>query len=191
MMKDMKSAIILHGMPEEEDYRDPDADSQSNSHWLPWIQQQLIAQGVLAQTPELPEPYAPDYQNWKAVFEQFEIGPETMLIGHSAGAGFLARWLSEHDQPVGKVVLVAPWLDPHHEQGDNFTFELDAAVPGRTQGVTIFISNDDDEEMYSAVSLLSGAWPSGCIIRMEHKGHFTLGDMGTREFPELRDVLLG
>ena len=64
----MKTAIILHGMPEEKNYFDAGADSQSNCHWLPWLQQQLLVQGTLAQTPELPKPYMPVYEAWKAVF---------------------------------------------------------------------------------------------------------------------------
>jgi predicted alpha/beta hydrolase family esterase len=186
----MKTAILLHGMPTEDEYLDEKGDAQSNSHWFPWLQQQLLAHGILAQTPELPDACNPNYEKWKLVFDQFVVDEETILVGHSAGAGFLVRWLSEEDARVGKVILVAPWLDPHHKQGELFNFELDAAVPERTKGLTIFISNDDDPEMLSAVSLLSGAWPAATVIKMEGRGHFTLEDMGTREFPELKEAIL-
>lgn len=69
----MKTAIILHGMPDKEDYYNPKGDAESNCHWLPWIQRQLILRDVLAQTPEMPRPYTPDYESWNHVFNQFEI----------------------------------------------------------------------------------------------------------------------
>ncbi len=57
----MKTAIIVHGMPPKEEYFNSAYPSQSNKHWIPWIQKQLILNGILAQTPEMPEPYDPDY----------------------------------------------------------------------------------------------------------------------------------
>jgi len=187
----MKTAIILHGMPGEKSYLDAARDAQSNSHWLPWLQQQLIANGILAQTPELPHPYKPAYEEWKRVFEQFPVDENTMLVGHSCGAGFLVRWLSENKIRAGKVALVAPWMDPHGELDGFFDFEIDSEAIGRTAGVTIFISEDDDAEMHEAVARIEKAWPRVRVIRMQGKGHFTLGDMGTREFPELKEALLG
>ncbi len=75
----MKTAIILHGMPSKDEYYKPKSPAQSNKHWLPWIQRQLILKDILAQTPELPKPYAPNYQTWKALFEQFTLGGDTIL----------------------------------------------------------------------------------------------------------------
>ncbi|HSE56651.1 MAG TPA: hypothetical protein VLB02_01025, partial [Candidatus Paceibacterota bacterium] len=89
----MKTALIVHGMPSKEEYFDREGKSPSNSHWFPWIQQQLLINGFLAQTPEMPEPYLPVYEKWCSVFEQFSIDEHATLIGHSCGAGFLLRWL--------------------------------------------------------------------------------------------------
>lgn len=188
----MKTAIILHGMPSKESYLRVDREAQSNSHWLPWIQQQLLVNGVLAQTPELPEPYEPVYESWQSVFEKFDINEDTILIGHSCGAGFLIRWLTENKVKVGKVVLVAPWMDPHRQLKSGFyDFEIDAGISERVKSVTVFISEDDDQEMHATVQLLEKHVPKIETIRMNGKGHFTLGGMGTKEFPELKTVLLG
>src|SRR3989344_7761208 len=152
----MKTAIIVHGMPSKEGYLNPSRqDSQSNSHWFPWIQQKLLLSGILAQTPEFPKPYEPVYEDWRAVFEKFEVNEDTVLVGHSCGAGFLTRWLSENKINVGKVALVAPWLDPAHELSTGFfDFEIDAEVPKRSKGMGIFISSDDDPEMLVSVETL-------------------------------------
>jgi uncharacterized protein len=187
----MKTAIILHGMPDKEGYYDPLNDAESNCHWLPWIQRQLIIRDILAQTPELPVPYAPVYEAWKSMFEQFEITEETVLIGHSCGGGFLVRYLSENDIKVGKVVLVAPYLDP---DGDHipefFDFTIKRNLVTQTRGVTIFVSKDDDQDIQASVERIISECEGVKVKEFVDKGHFTLGDMGTREFPELLEVIV-
>ena len=65
--------------------------------------------------------YQPKYELWKTEFEKNEIDEETSLVGHSNGAGFIIRWLSENkDVRVDKVILVAPWLDPTNRKGSEF-----------------------------------------------------------------------
>ncbi len=76
-------------MPTEREYYNPKGQSQSNEHWIPWLQQRLVIQDILTQTPELPKPYAPVYTDWLRVLKQFEINEESILIGHSCGGGLL------------------------------------------------------------------------------------------------------
>ena len=58
----MKTAVILHGMPSKEEYFNESSPAQSDKHWLPWIQRQLIVNGIFAQGIEFPEPYEPVYE---------------------------------------------------------------------------------------------------------------------------------
>ena len=189
----MKTALILHGMPSREEYFDPASPSQSNKHWLPWLQRELLLRGILAQTPELPEPYAPVYAAWRAVFEQFHITEETHLIGHSCGAGFLARWLSEHAVKTGKVALVAPFLDPDGDEvdGDFFSFQLDRQLVARTAGIGLFIGMNDDPEILTSADQLLAAWPTAQRLEFPGQRHFLEGEMGTNRFPELAEWILG
>jgi predicted alpha/beta hydrolase family esterase len=188
----MKTAIILHGMPDKENYFDSKADSQSNSHWLPWLQHQLNIKGILTQTPEMPEPYDPTYEKWKEVFEQFSINEETTLIGHSCGAGFIVRYLSEHTIKVGKVVLVAPWINSEREDDvtifDNL--QIDENLIHKTTGITIFSSSDDDQAIKNSISVLQGVIKGIKIVEFNNYGHFCFGDTKTREFPELLKEVL-
>jgi len=175
-------------MPSKEQYFS-DRPSQSNSHWLPWLQQELIKTGSLAQTPEMPMPYEPDYKKWCSIFELFPIDEETTLIGHSCGGGFLLRWLSEHKVKVGKVALVAPWLDPERENTtDFFDFELDPTLAARTQGVHLFNSSDDYLEIQTSVKKIIDTVPGIQLHELANRGHFT-GEKN-KELPELRDALL-
>src|SRR6185369_234789 len=144
----MKRAIILHGMPSEEEYFDLSALKPTESHWLPWLKRELKERGIVAETPAFPRPYEPDYEKWKQKFEEYAPDEGTMLIGHSCGAGFLVRYLSEHRIRVGKVVLVAPWLDPDKGRAPKFfDFTMDENMAERTDGMTVFVSLDDDEEI--------------------------------------------
>lgn len=188
----MKTAIILHGMPSKEEYFDAGVPSSSNQHFLPWIQRRLILRGALAQAIELPEPYAPVYEKWKGVFEQFTVNENTMLIGHSCGAWFLVRWLSEEKRSVGKVALVAPFLDPDGDEvaSDFFHFELDEKIMERVEDMVIFNSTDDDKEIQDSVSIITSRIPGINVVELENRGHFTYGGMKTDKFPELESFLL-
>jgi uncharacterized protein len=188
----MRTAIILHGKPSREEYLDPNCPSPSNAHWLPWLQRQFLLNGVLAQTPELPDPYEPDYRRWSAVFERFPIDRDAILVGHSCGAGFLVRWLSEHPVEVGKVALVAAWMDPNSNRAQAMFdgVRIDADLTARTRGVRLFVSGDDGQEILATAALLETTIKGIELSRFEGRGHFTSGSMGTEAFPELRDYLL-
>ena len=188
----MKTAIILHGMPEKDtEHYNPNRPASSNCHWLPWIQRKLILKDILAQTPEMPVPYNPEYSAWKAMFERFPLNEETTLIGHSCGAGFIVRYLSENNIHVGKVVLVAPWIDPNKTLGTGmFDFEIDVDIVSKTKGITIFSSTNDMEEVRGSVKILTEKIKGVKIVEFQNKGHFCFDDMRTEEFPELLNEVL-
>ncbi|EDK72638.1 hypothetical protein TM7_0211 [candidate division TM7 genomosp. GTL1] len=190
----MTTAIILHGKPDpgEQEYYNPAFPSASNSHWLPWLQKQLLIRDIVAQTPEVPNSWRSDYPVWQKEFERYDITPETILVGHSCGAGFMVRWLSEHkDVKVGKVVLVAPWLDPDREQTtDFFDFTIDPNLVARTAGVTIFNSDNDMDSIHKSVKLLHKTIPNIKYKEFHNYGHFCFEDMKTVEFPELVEEVL-
>lgn len=190
----MKTAIILHGMPDKEEYYDPNSPSQSNKHWIPWLQRQLTLQDILAQAIELPKPYEPNYEAWKRIFEQFEVNDETILVGHSCGGGFLARWLSENKTKVSHLILVAPWIDPdkleHDKVGDFFEFTLDSTVQDRVKHIHLFVAQDEpDDDVKKSVQILKEAWPESSLVELPTGGHFVMSQMKTEQFPELLTAL--
>lgn len=188
----MINAIIVHGMPEKEEYYDSKYPSSSNFHWIPWLQKQLLIKEIHAQTPEVFHAYKPEYSLWKKEFERFEIHKETILVGHSCGGGFLVRWLSENKNvKVGRVVLVAPWLDPDREETtDFFDFEIDPDLAKRTESFTVFISDDDHESILKTVEIIKGKIVDTKFKVFKGHGHFTQNDMKTSEFPELLEAVL-
>ncbi len=186
----MKTAIILHGMPSKKEYFNSQSPAQSNKHWLPWLQKQLILKGILAQTPELPKPYKPVYEKWRSVFERFPINRDTILVGHSCGAGFLVKWLSENKIKVNKVALVAPFLvSTPKEKVEFLNFKIDQDLVKKTKGLMVFYSEDDEKSVLQRVEKLRSL--KGIQIKkFKNKRHFCFEDMKTEKFPELRDFLL-
>jgi predicted alpha/beta hydrolase family esterase len=190
----MKNAVIIHGTCDKEEYYSDKHPSASNAHWFPWLQKQLLINDISAVTPEIPHGYMPDYAVWKREFERFDITDETILVGHSCGGGFLVRWLSENKEVnVGKVVLVAPWLDPNKTKGadnDFFDFEMDQDLVSRTEGLVIFNSDDDEPAIHTSIKQIMETIPNIKLFEFHSYGHFCLGDMGTDAFPELLKEIL-
>ncbi len=187
-----KTAIILHGAPGKEEYFDCNAPAQSNHHWLPWLQKQLLVRGYEAQTPEIPESYKPEYSIWKREFERFEVNETSLLVGHSCGAGFLVRWLSENPQVrVDKVVLVAPWLDPNRSRTtDFFEFDIDPELAARSNIFAVFNSDNDGQSIKSSAYSIRDT-VKNCRFREFHNyGHFCVQDLHSHAFVELLDLLL-
>jgi predicted alpha/beta hydrolase family esterase len=189
----MKNAIILHGGPSKKEYYDPKAPSMSNAHWIPWLQGQLLKNEIAAATPEVPHSYDRTWNVWSAEVERFDITPETILIGHSTGAGFFIKYLSIHpDITVGKVVLVAPWLDPDRELTTSFfnDFTIDPDLVSRTKGVTVMFSDDDQKSVLQTVEILRKQVVGIQFTEFHNYGHFCFDDMKTVEFPELLNHIL-
>lgn len=187
----MKTAILLHGRPNKQEYFRQDTPSMSNSHWFSWLQKQLLINGIFAQTPEILEPYNPKYENWVKELERYELTPETILVGHSCGGGVLVRWLSENkDVRVGKVVLVAPWIDVEKDDWPLFDFTIDPDIAKRTAGLTIFHSTDDSPEIASSVKEIRKTVKHIKYREFEGYGHFTYGSLKSEKFPELLQEIL-
>jgi predicted alpha/beta hydrolase family esterase len=183
----MRNAIIVHGMPGREEYYDPAVPTAASHHWLPWLAKQLLVREIAAARPEMFRAFEPDYPTWRREFERFDVTPQTLLVGHSCGAGFLVRWLSEHPTVrVGRVVLVAPWLDPDRATApDFFDFTLDGDLVARTQGLHIFNSDDDGVSIQRSVAILRDALPKARYREFAGAGHFL-----ETTFPELLVTLL-
>ncbi len=181
----MKNVIIVHGMPDKEEYYSESGDTMGNSHFIPWLQKQLQLKDIKADVPEMPLAYAPEHTRWSREFERFDVTEETILVGHSCGAGFLLRWLTAHpDVVVAKVILVAPWLNTKHEyETDMLDFIIDPHITERIETV-VFESTDDMDEIKDTVVKLRTELPNAQYVTFENHGHFCIGDIG-ETFPAL------
>lgn len=188
----MNHVILIHGMPDKEEYYDPNTESSSNRQWLPWVQKELSKKDILTQALEMPHPYNPIYEDHCEVFEQMKISDETILVGHSCGAGFLLRYFSEHPELTPrKIILVAPWIDPEPRELTTgfFDFTIDATLSDRTN-LVVFYSTDDEEVCVRSAEIIKEALPNATYHKFDNKGHFCEEDLGTKAFPELLEEIL-
>lgn len=187
-----QNVIILHGCPSVQEKAMDPVRRTYDKHWIPWTKQQLTSRGIEVETPVMPEPWKPDYERYKAVFDALTINEQTILIGHSCGAAFLVRWLGDTKRTIAKLILVAPWKIPdpaRPEKKPFYTYEIDPTVASRVTDLVIFTSNDEEEDGKKSVALFHESL-GGTVIELTNHGHYTLGDMGTDAFPELIETIL-
>lgn len=186
----MKSAYILHGCLEEDEYFEESEPSPSNAEWFPWLQKQLLLKGYLCQTPEMPSPHKPEYGGWRRVFEQFPTDCETTVVAHSCGCGFVLRFLGEAGARLGRLVLVAPWLDPQRVRGEFLNFTLDPELAQRLGSLHVLYAPDDpNEEVRDSIQLLEAAYPALHLHAFPGGGHFALKEMGREQLRRLLDIV--
>lgn len=189
----MKNVILIHGLPDRVEYYDVTMDSMSNAHFFPWIQKHLCARDILCQTPEMPRPYDPIFEEWSEVIENFKITNDTILAGHSCGAGFLLRYLSEHKDIVPeKLVLIAPWVGYKDEDFLSTNFfndrDFDWNMASRFP-IELVYSTDDFPSVLDSIYFVKEKMPGMIIHELHSKGHFIESSIG-KEFPELLEIIL-
>jgi len=185
-----KKCIIIHGCPGNVPIS-PETGTY-DKHWIPWTKNQLIANGVETETPHLPSPWLPDYEEFKSEFEKYDVDENTILVGHSCGCAFLVRWLGETKKKISKLILVAPWKI--NNKGDEFrekfyTYEIDKDIKNRVDEIVMFTADDEEDDGKESLKIFHDAL-DGEIIELTGHGHYTLNDMGTEEFPELIEAIL-
>jgi predicted alpha/beta hydrolase family esterase len=187
----MNQVILIHGRPDKEEYFDDTMPKPHEAHWFPWLKTELEERGIKTFIPIMPQPYEPDYEEWGKVFETYKITPETMLVGHSRGGGFLLRYLSEHNISVAGFIMVAPSILPNPGVVTGFSeYEIDKSIVNRIPKISLFYSLDDEEGIVKSVEKIKEFLPNITYREFPDKGHFTRGDLGTEAFPELLDEIL-
>ena len=188
----MINCIIIHGCPADVEKAMDSKTRTYDKHWIPWIKKQLIANKVSTETPLMPDPWTPDYEKFKSEFEKYDVNEDTILVGHSCGCAFLVRWLGESKRKVYKLILVAPWkindVDDKFRE-EFYGYPIDATIKDKIREIVIFTSDNEEEAGKKSLEIFHQAL-GGEIIELNSRGHYTIGDMGTEEFPELLKVIL-
>ena len=184
------NCIIIHGCPSNVD-KDPKTRTY-DKHQIPWIKKELSSFDIKVETPLMPEPWKPDYNKFKKEFEKYEVMDDTVLIGHSCGCAFLVRWLGGTKQKIKKLILVAPWKIPDMDDkfGKEFYgYPISASIKSRVKEIIMFTADDEEEDGKKSLKIFHEAL-DGKVIELKGRGHYTMRDMKTEEFPELlREVL--
>ena len=186
------NCIIIHGCPsDEEKAMDPEVRTY-DKHWIPWLKKRLNSLGIKTDTPLMPNPWKPNYSDFRKEFGKYEVGENTILVGHSCGCAFLVRWLGDTTQKIKKLILVAPWKIP--EEGDLvreefYVYPIDESIKSRVKEVVMFTADDEEDDGKKSLQIFHDSL-GGKIINIKGMGHYTLGDMGKEDIPELLEEVI-
>ena len=186
------NCIIIHGCPSDAEKAMNPETRTYDKHWIPWLKRNLVAAGIETETPLMPDPWEPNYQKFKAEFEKYEVSENTILVGHSCGSAFLVRWLGETKRKIFKLILVAPWKIPDKDdefRKEFYTYSIDESIKSRVIEIVMFTADDEEGEGKESLKFFNQAL-GGAVIELKGHGHYTLGDIGTEEFPELLEKII-
>lgn len=146
--------------------------------------------------PRMPNRENACYEEWKIWFEKFIPFMEdgVVLIGHSLGAIFLAKYLSENDLPkkIRATFLVAA---PYDVGGSGsgarkmVEFELPATLDKlQKQGGEVYFyhSKNDPIVSFNEFAKYQHSVPGAHFVELENRGHFDIP-----EFPEIVETIRG
>ncbi len=183
---EISNVVLVHGSNDNEK-EGLEFPRENQRHWFPWIKDELEKQGINVSHELYPMDWSPNYEKWKKVFEKNKINKNSILIGHSAGAGFLVRWLEETKRKIKKLILVAPYV-VHDGEADWLkefvNFKFDKSLKNYYDELIIFYDKKDMKGILQNVSIIKKIL-GGKVIDVKNHGHFTEEDTGTKEFPEL------
>ncbi len=137
--------------------------------------------------PEMPNKSNAKYLEWKIWFDKIVplLQDNLILIGHSLGGIFLAKYLSENNFPkkILGTLLVAPPFDAKDSDYTLADFILSKDLSRfEEQGgaIKIYHSKDDYVVPFADLEKYKKALPSASTSVFENYGHF-----GVAEFPEI------
>jgi predicted alpha/beta hydrolase family esterase len=188
----MKKVIALHGICDSEEYHSDEFPSSSNSHWIPWLQKQLLINQIDCQTPDVMNSYKANYEDWLRTIKPHAIDDNTILVGHSAGCGFFLKYLSENRNiQCDKLIMVAPFNDPFKKYNQFLQCDLDENLFARMNEMHLFYSIDEPVlGIKETVDFIQSNFPKCEYLEFKNKGHFCFGNDGNGDFPELLDIVL-
>ncbi|MFA6050060.1 MAG: alpha/beta hydrolase [Candidatus Paceibacterota bacterium] len=140
---------------------------------------------------EMPNSLNAKYLEWKIWFEKYipQFDNEIILVGHSLGGIFLAKYLSENK--VEKIILATLLVSPPFDDADSdysladFILGNDLSMLKEQSGkLVIFFSKDDPVVPFEDLSKYQNALPQAEVRIFEDRGHFN-----QEEFPEIEEEI--
>lgn len=159
--------------------------------WRDLLQQNLGSEYTVLHT-SMPNKTNAKYEEWKLYFDKIAqqvLQDDCILIGHSLGAIFLAKYLSENEIPVkpkATILVAAPYSDESTE--DLTDFKLPENLPElftkQAGKLTLFFGHNDPVINPVEIEKYRQALPEAEIIVTDAPDHFV-----RVEFPEILEVI--
>jgi len=189
-----KSLILIHGGTTFDTYEDYwrylescelSLEKLNRTDWKDFINENLLDFEVLY--PKMPNSKNARYPEWKLWFEKLFplLGDEVVLVGHSLGGIFLAKYLTENIFPkkIKSLHLVAAPYDTEVIKESLADFALSGTtdkLESLIDRIFLYQSKDDTAVAFADVEKYKRDMPSATLRVFEDRGHFT-----QNEFPEL------
>ena len=203
-MSSKKQVIVIHGGDffdsraefvaslQKEKITKEDLLGKSAKRWKDNLLEDLGSEyEVLA--PEMPNPHDAKYAEWKIWFEKVIpfMEKEVILVGHSLGGIFLARYLSENRFPSkikGLFLVAAPYFTPgKNGMNANAGFTVPKTlkkIEASAESIVLYHSEDDPIVKVSHVKRYAKALSKARQIVFKDRGHFR-----QERFPEVIEAI--
>lgn len=196
----MKQVVFIHGgttFYKHEDYLNY-LHSQPVSisgltrqrFWFDRLQEDL-GDGFQVLTPRMPNGTNANYDEWAIWFGRVAAMTDdnVILVGHSMGGIFLAKYLSEHDYPKkirATLLVAAPHKDETHEDLASFKITGELEKFADQGGDIIFYHGTDDIVLPSELRLYEKSLPKAETHELSAQDRFM-----REAFPEIIEKIRG
>ncbi len=151
--------------------------------WKPLLRENLGEEYEVF-IPTMPNKYNAKYEEWKIWFEKIipQLNDGLILIGHSLGASFLIKYLSENEiqRVIKALFLVGTPYDVDCFGFGLASFALPEKINMPTKNIFLYHSKDDFVVPFSAFEKYKVIFPNAIFKEFEDRTHF-IDD----NFPEL------
>ena len=159
-----------------------------HKNYRAWIAEQMPNDDILI--PNLPNGYNAQFDEWVIYFEKIIpfLDNGAVLVGHSLGAMFLAKYLHKNTLPfmASKIILMAGrhGKDDSDSHSGSFVAESATGLERSCQEVHLFHSEDDPVVPYISLELFKQDLPSATVHSFKDQKHFN-----NPTFPDLLTLL--
>ena len=192
----MKQVVVIHGGGTYSTYEeylndlrnekiDDIAAFKPRIDWKATLQDELGAEYEVLQ-PRMPNKQNAKYIEWKIWFEKIFpfLDDQVILVGHSLGGVFLAKYLAEETFPkkiVSTMLVAAPYDSGDGKKVVEFVLPGSlASMTKRSGKIFLYQSKDDHVVPFAEVAKYQKALPGATARIFDDRGHFN-----QESFPEL------
>ncbi len=127
---------------------------------------------------QMPNRTNAQYQEWKIIFEKILplLDNNLILIGHSLGGIFLAKYLSGHNivSKIKSLILISAPFDEANTDESLGNFRLNSSISKLNQYKKIYLIHSQDDKVvpFCQVKKYQKILPKAKLISFKNKGHF-------------------
>ena len=177
-------------------------DANPESDWYPWLKKELDKKGFSLEVLKMPDSSNPSIKSWIGYLKENikAMDKDTLFIGHSVGCQAILRFISQLpiDIKVGRVILIAPWLELTRieEEGEEVVKIAKPWLKTKINWDKInrhcedFVCIFSDDDIYVPLSNVDKFYNKlgNKTLILKGKGHFTKEE-GVNEIPEILEFL--